>query len=178
MIALPEDLYFVVQQAAAPVTAAERPQFLAELAAELEWHPVLGAGVVHRACAEMQRKFTVEARSAAMARSIGPLRASAAAGPMDEDDLKIARRMVSEDTELGRWLRRGREALCASLGREATSHEFAEHALERLHVDPEVRGKAIVVQHLQARRDGFGAKTDKRLQLARDRLTGGRVLTE
>jgi hypothetical protein len=65
-LALPEDLYAVVQAAAAPVTATERPQFLSELAAELERYPVLGAGVVHRACAELQRRHTVEARASAV----------------------------------------------------------------------------------------------------------------
>jgi hypothetical protein len=65
-LAIPDDLYFAVQQAAAPVSASERTQFLQELAAELGRYPVLGAGVVHRAAANLQRRFTVEARSMAV----------------------------------------------------------------------------------------------------------------
>ena len=62
---LPDDLYAAVLAAAAPVTPAQRGQFLIELAAELQRHPVLGAGLVHRAAAELQRKFLVEARAEA-----------------------------------------------------------------------------------------------------------------
>jgi hypothetical protein len=65
-LAIPDDLFALVQQAAAPIAPAERDRFLAELAAELERHPVIGPGLVHRAAAELQRRFTVEARSAAL----------------------------------------------------------------------------------------------------------------
>jgi hypothetical protein len=65
-LAVSESVYFAILQAAAPVTAAERPQFLIELAAELERHAVVDVGLTHRACAELQRKFTVEARSMAL----------------------------------------------------------------------------------------------------------------
>jgi hypothetical protein len=60
-----------------------------------------------------------------------------------DDDLKIARRMVRPDSELGRWLANEREALHAQLGREPTRHEFAEHALGRLRADPAVRAMAV-----------------------------------
>jgi hypothetical protein len=50
-----DDLYAVVQAAAAPVALRERGQFLQELAAELERCPTLGPGVVHRVAAELQR---------------------------------------------------------------------------------------------------------------------------
>ena len=66
---LPDDLYAAVLAAATPVTSAQRGQFLIELAAELQRHPVLGAGLVHRAAAELQRKFLVEARAEAGALS-------------------------------------------------------------------------------------------------------------
>jgi hypothetical protein len=62
---------------------------------------------------------------------------------MGDDDLKLARRMVSSDTELGRWLARERDALCAALGREPTACEFVEHALGRFHADPRVRAMAV-----------------------------------
>jgi hypothetical protein len=65
-LSLPDDLYFPVQQAAAPVSECERTQFLTELAAELGRYPVLGPGVVHRCAAELQRRFTVEARAMAV----------------------------------------------------------------------------------------------------------------
>jgi hypothetical protein len=65
-LSLPDDLYFAIQQAAAPVSAIERDQFLTELATELARYPALGPGVVHRCAAELQRRFTVEARSTAV----------------------------------------------------------------------------------------------------------------
>jgi hypothetical protein len=62
---------------------------------------------------------------------------------LDDHDLKLARRMIRPDGELGRWLAREREQLCMSLGREPTDHEFADHALKRFCADAEVRRKAI-----------------------------------
>jgi hypothetical protein len=62
---LSDDLFAMVQQAVAPIAASERAQFLSELAAELGKHAVIGEGTVHRACAELQRRHTVEARSVA-----------------------------------------------------------------------------------------------------------------
>jgi hypothetical protein len=62
---------------------------------------------------------------------------------MDDDDLKIAKRMVSPDGELGQWLARERLSLSASLGREPSQREFADHALKRFCADAEVRRKAI-----------------------------------
>jgi hypothetical protein len=62
MLALPEDLYLAIQRAAAPITLSERPRFLQELAAELERHPVIGPGLVHRCVRELQKKFAVEAQ--------------------------------------------------------------------------------------------------------------------
>jgi hypothetical protein len=63
---LPEDLYLAIQRAVAPVTASERPQFLAELADALQAYPVIGEGLLFRLAAELQRKHAVEARSAAL----------------------------------------------------------------------------------------------------------------
>jgi hypothetical protein len=60
-----------------------------------------------------------------------------------DDDIEFARRMVSPDGALGRWLARERESLSASLGREPTQSEFAEHALKRFCADVEVRRIAI-----------------------------------
>jgi hypothetical protein len=64
-LALPEELYAVVLRAASPIVANERRQFLEELASELARHPVIGEGLVHRAAAALQRRFTVEARNTA-----------------------------------------------------------------------------------------------------------------
>jgi len=60
-----------------------------------------------------------------------------------DDDLKLARRMVSEATELGRWLAGERRALCDALGHEPTRGEFAAHAIGRLRADPRLRAMAI-----------------------------------
>ena len=51
-----DGLYLVILGAAAPIAAAERPRFLAELAAELERCPILGAGVVRRAAPSLARR--------------------------------------------------------------------------------------------------------------------------
>jgi hypothetical protein len=63
--------------------------------------------------------------------------------PMDDDDIKLARRMIRVDGALGQWLKRERESLSAALGREPTDHEFAEHALRRFCADAAVRAMAI-----------------------------------
>jgi hypothetical protein len=65
-IPVSESVYFAIQQAAWPITPSERPQFLIELAAELQRYPVVDVGLAHRVCAELQKRFTVEARSAAI----------------------------------------------------------------------------------------------------------------
>jgi hypothetical protein len=65
-LALPENLYLAIQRAVAPVTASERPQFLAELADALQAYPVIGEGLLHRLAAELQRKHAVEARATAV----------------------------------------------------------------------------------------------------------------
>jgi hypothetical protein len=64
-LALPDDLHAMVMAAAAPIAASERQQFLSELAAELERHPVIGPGLLHRLAAQLQRRHAVEARSMA-----------------------------------------------------------------------------------------------------------------
>jgi hypothetical protein len=63
---LPEDLCSTVMAAAALIALAERNRFLIELADELGPHSVIGPGVVHRCAAELQRRYTVEARSMAI----------------------------------------------------------------------------------------------------------------
>jgi hypothetical protein len=65
-LTISDDLYAAIQAAAAPIAPSERPQFLAELAAELEHCPVLGPGVVHRCTSALQRKHMVEAKSMAL----------------------------------------------------------------------------------------------------------------
>jgi hypothetical protein len=63
--------------------------------------------------------------------------------PAVDHDLRIAQRMLSGDTALGRWLAQEREALCAELGRKPTQREFADHAVARLRIDPQVRAMAV-----------------------------------
>jgi hypothetical protein len=61
-LSLSDDEYAAVQAAAAPIHPLQRDAFLKALAAELEHHPVVGPGVVHRCAAELQRRFGVEAQ--------------------------------------------------------------------------------------------------------------------
>jgi hypothetical protein len=80
-LALNDDEYSAVMQAAQPVHPLQRGAFLEALAQELEKHPVVGPGVVHRCAAELQRRFGVEAHSET-SHSAGPrhLRARQAGG--------------------------------------------------------------------------------------------------
>jgi hypothetical protein len=52
-----------VQAAAAPIHPLQRDAFLKALAVELERHPVVGPGLVHRVAAELQKTFGVVAHS-------------------------------------------------------------------------------------------------------------------
>jgi hypothetical protein len=77
-LSLSDDEYNAVQAAAAPIHPMQRDAFLKALAVELERHPVVGPGVVHRAAAELQKTFVVAAHTE---RSYGPRhRARQAAG--------------------------------------------------------------------------------------------------
>ena len=69
-LALTDDEYAAVEAAAAPIHPRQRDAFLKALAEELERHPVIGPGVVHRCAADLQRRFGVEAQH--------PIRASQA----------------------------------------------------------------------------------------------------
>ena len=51
--------YVAVQEAAAPIHPQQRDAFLKALAKELERHPVIGPGLVHRCAAELQKNFSV-----------------------------------------------------------------------------------------------------------------------
>jgi hypothetical protein len=62
-----DDEYNAVQAAAAPIHPLQRGAFLEALAKELERHPVVGTGLVHRLAADLQRQFVVQARAAATA---------------------------------------------------------------------------------------------------------------
>jgi hypothetical protein len=64
-LSLSDDEYAAVLQAAAPIHPMQRDDFLQALAGELERHPVIGAGVVHRCAADLQRRYVVEARKEA-----------------------------------------------------------------------------------------------------------------
>jgi hypothetical protein len=73
---------------------------------------------------------------------------------MDDDDIKLARRMIRVDGALGQWLAREKELLRATLGREPTQREFAEHALKRFCADAAVRAMAIeAARRAEAARD-------------------------
>jgi hypothetical protein len=62
-LALTDDEYAAVQAAAAPIHPLQRGDFLKALATELERHPVVGPGVVHRCAADLQKTFVVAAHS-------------------------------------------------------------------------------------------------------------------
>jgi hypothetical protein len=58
-LSLSDNEYDAVQAAAAPIHRLQRDAFLKALAAELERHPVIGPGLVHRCAAELQKNFNV-----------------------------------------------------------------------------------------------------------------------
>jgi hypothetical protein len=62
-LSLSDAEFAAVQAAAAPIHPLQRDAFLKALAVELERHPVVGPGVVHRCAAELQRRFGVEAHA-------------------------------------------------------------------------------------------------------------------
>lgn len=62
-LSLSDDEYRAVEAAAAPIHPRQRDAFLKALAEELERHPVVGPGLVHRCAADLQRRFVVEAHS-------------------------------------------------------------------------------------------------------------------
>jgi hypothetical protein len=61
-LCLNDDEYVAVMQAAVPIHPLQRGAFLEALATELEKHPVVGPGLVHRCAADLQRRFVVEAQ--------------------------------------------------------------------------------------------------------------------
>jgi hypothetical protein len=76
-LALTDDELSAAQRAAAPIHRLQRDAFLKALATELERHPVIGPGLVHRCAAELQRTFGVGAHSATLAKTAqGPRRAT------------------------------------------------------------------------------------------------------
>jgi hypothetical protein len=62
-LALTDVEFAAVQAAAAPIHPQQRDAFLKALAAELEKHPTIGPGIVHRAAAAFQKTFVVAAHS-------------------------------------------------------------------------------------------------------------------
>jgi hypothetical protein len=62
-LSLSDDEYSAVQAAAAPIHPLQRGDFLKALATELERHPEIAPGLVHRCAAELQKTFGVVAHS-------------------------------------------------------------------------------------------------------------------
>jgi hypothetical protein len=58
-LSLSDDEYNAVQAAAAPIHPLQRGAFLKALAGELEQHPVVGPGLVHRLAADIQRRYVI-----------------------------------------------------------------------------------------------------------------------
>ena len=63
MVSFSDDEYTAIMRAAWPIPQQERDDFLTALAAELERHPVVGPGLVHRCAAALQKTFVVAAHS-------------------------------------------------------------------------------------------------------------------
>jgi hypothetical protein len=59
MLSLNDDEYQAVMQAAGPVHPTQRSAFLRALAKELELHPIVGPGLVHRLAADIQRRYVI-----------------------------------------------------------------------------------------------------------------------
>jgi hypothetical protein len=72
-LSLSDDEYRAVEAAAGPVHPQQRSAFLQALAKELELHPIVGPGLVHRLAAELQRRFV-----------IAPERGTSAAEPREQ----------------------------------------------------------------------------------------------
>jgi hypothetical protein len=62
-LSLSDDEFAAVQAAAGPIHPPQRSAFLQALAIELERHPVVGLGLVHRLCADLQKRYVVAAHS-------------------------------------------------------------------------------------------------------------------
>jgi hypothetical protein len=58
-LALNDAEFAAVQAAAAPIHPLQRDAFLKALAEELERHPVVGPGLVHRLAADVQRRYVI-----------------------------------------------------------------------------------------------------------------------
>ena len=58
-LSLNDDEYAAVQAAAAPIYPLQRGAFLQALAKELELHPIVGPGLVHRLAADLQRRYVI-----------------------------------------------------------------------------------------------------------------------
>jgi hypothetical protein len=72
-LSLNDDEYNAVQAAAAPIHPLQRSAFLQALAKELELHPAIGPGLVHRLAAELQRRY-----------AIAPERGTSPSGPREQ----------------------------------------------------------------------------------------------
>lgn len=59
MLSLSDAEYAAVQAAAAPIHPLQRSAFLQALAKELEPHPVVGPGLVHRLCGDLQKRYVI-----------------------------------------------------------------------------------------------------------------------
>ena len=62
-LSLSDAEFAAVQAAAAPIDPLQRSAFLEALAEELERHPIVGPGVVHRCVAALQKRYSVAAHS-------------------------------------------------------------------------------------------------------------------
>jgi hypothetical protein len=84
-LSLSDAEYDAVQAAAAPIHRLQRDAFVKALAAELQRHPVIGPGLVHRVAAEIQKTFSVTAHTETamtLSRDLGHVRRRAQ--PLDQ----------------------------------------------------------------------------------------------
>jgi HEPN domain-containing protein len=59
---LNDDEVVAIMEAAAPIASRQRGHFLKSLATELERHEVVGDRLMHRLCADLQKRYVVGAQ--------------------------------------------------------------------------------------------------------------------
>jgi hypothetical protein len=57
MLCLSDDELTAVMDVCKPLPPQDRDQFLRAICAELEKHPVVGPGLIHRVCRDLQRRY-------------------------------------------------------------------------------------------------------------------------
>jgi hypothetical protein len=92
---LTDEEYVAIQAAAAPIHPLQRDAFLKAVAVELERHPVIGPGLVHRCAAALQKTYGVTGHlETALTLSRDPGRIRRPAEPLDDRRASTSKRPV------------------------------------------------------------------------------------